>query len=806
MKSSSYKFLAAAGFVLVAVFLSYQIGREPLEGSTEFASYGATKESASNLEPYAAVQKVFNQRCVACHGCTAAPCSLNLQSYQGFSRGASKIQVFNPVRQRHIPTLRLGIDFVMNEDWHKNGFFPVVKKESGFEGPFWKMIALNQPGVPAPKQAADSLDLVCAENDEQFLKFQKKNPGGGMPYGLPPLNSREQETLRSWLGLGAPGPVSLSRTREQWPSNILDLVHQWESFFNARDPKQILVSRYVYEHLFFAHLYVEKDQRFTFRLVRTKDQCSAPDIREIPTRRPNQDPGGDFNYCFKQLRMTIVAKNHVPLLMDQEMFTKINNTFFSEPWETQGVVSYEETVSANPLIAFKDIPSRARYRFLLQNSHFMINNLVKGPVCYGQAAVNVIQEQFYVLFVSPDADSMTNGWGPDQKKFEEEISKTVLMPGQWGSDVKNRNSTEIILDINSEREKYRALRISQKMKIRPNGYTEKDIWDGDGVDDNAILTVIRHNDNAAVFKGAQGDLSKTVFVLDYPLFERIFYNLVTNFDPYGNFSHVLLTRLYMDFIRLESDEIFMSFLPPEAREPIHKSWYQGSFVTEARRKFLIPKFENSPTAITYKTNGLGTKAEFVHRILFNQMNGVQVRGPVDVINWKNPALAAEIKRPLTFAEKEFRKIASIPAEKSFFPSLFPDVSLVLLMGDDKKAEVYTIVKNTGYKNIAWIAGDNSRRNPEEDTLSIYKGVYGTYPNLFFFVKTKDLSRFVETASRLRNAEDYAIFKKSFGVSPKSTYFWNIYDRLNASFKAQDPWNAGVIDLLKYEVHNFDSKK
>lgn len=64
-------------------------------------------------------------------------------------------------------------------------------------------------------------------------------------------------------------------------------------------------------------------------------------------------------------------------------------------------------------------------------------------------------------------------------------------------------------------------------------------------------------------------------MLDYPLMERLVYNLVVNFDVYGNVGHQLLTRVYMDLIRMEAEEMFLSFLPPNQRLPLRKEWYQG---------------------------------------------------------------------------------------------------------------------------------------------------------------------------------------------------------------------------------------
>ena len=59
-------------------------------------------------------------------------------------------------------------------------------------------------------------------------------------------------------------------------------------------------------------------------------------------------------------------------------------------------------------------------------------------------------------------------------------------------------------------------------------------WQGEGHNDNAALTIFRHFDSATVVKGFVGQAPKTMWVLDYSLFERIHYLLVAGFDVYGN--------------------------------------------------------------------------------------------------------------------------------------------------------------------------------------------------------------------------------------------------------------------------------
>ena len=60
--------------------------------------------------------------------------------------------------------------------------------------------------------------------------------------------------------------------------------------------------------------------------------------------------------------------------------------------------------SANPFVAFEQIPPRSRYQFLLDNAHYILMTFIHGPVCKGQIALNVIDDHFWVMFMDPDHD------------------------------------------------------------------------------------------------------------------------------------------------------------------------------------------------------------------------------------------------------------------------------------------------------------------------------------------------------------------------------------------------------------------
>ncbi|MEI8641133.1 fatty acid cis/trans isomerase [Pseudoalteromonas sp. Hal099] len=110
--------------------------------------------------------------------------------------------------------------------------------------------------------------------------------------------------------------------------------------------------------------------------------------------------------------------------------------------------------------------------------------------------------------------------------------------------------------------KYLQAKVKLANEMFKNGehLTTDLLWKGEGHNKNAALTIFRHFDSATVVKGFIGQEPKTMWVLDYALFERIHYLLVAGFDVYGNIGHQLVTRLYMDFLRLEGEQNFFGFI------------------------------------------------------------------------------------------------------------------------------------------------------------------------------------------------------------------------------------------------------
>lgn len=737
------------------------------------------------------IQPLFDRRCVACHSCFNAPCQLNLQDYSGFDRGLNKMNVYNGTRTTAAEPTRLWIDAATTSDWRSKAFFDIHSKKNTDENIFWQSIDLRNknPQLKIKKQVAES--LICPTTMTDFKSLATSSPELGMPYGLPGLQASESDIIKTWLQQGAPGP----KTAVEMSLVARKQVREWEEFLNEDKLKQKLVSRYLYEHLFLAHIHFpEKPQEF-FRLVRSKKTC-ASGVAEISTRRPNADPGQkNFYYCLRPFNATVAFKTHLPYELSPAKMARIKKIFFASPWDVAELPSYRNDLAENPFLTFQAIPAKARYEFLLEDAEYQVATFIKGPVCNGSQAVNSIQEQFYTFFLDPDSDNMVLS-----KKYEAVVSEMLVLPGMWGSDVKVFEAPLLYKDLADYREKYRKFRSETLSKTKPQGYTLEDIWNGDGTNPNAVLTIFRHDDNAVVMKGAVGDIPKTVFVLDYPLLERLVYNLVVNFDVFGNVSHQFLTRVYMDMIRMEAEELFLAFLPPEERLVYRRDWYKGP-LTQAKMNYMFPTVGSAePTGIRYNSDSQ-TKSQLISKILFFRMNE-KVRGAFDPLNWKALDVPDSQKKKLKISgdAKTLSKMTSIKAgKKTPFARFFPDLAYLIIDGKAAPQQVYSIIHNKEHENISWILAESLRMLPEQDSLTLREGFWGSYPNMIFRVNHKDLGAFTKKVTQIKTQEDYSQLVRTYGVTRDQTRFWTAYDDLQKVFAATNPTEFGYLDLTRYSL-------
>jgi Fatty acid cis/trans isomerase (CTI) len=109
-----------------------------------------------------------------------------------------------------------------------------------------------QPGSRLPQGTEFGLKRtnVCPSTDE-IKEYKEAFPHGGMPLGVTGLTDSERQTLLDWIRQGArfDSPAVDLSARE------LRKILTWERFLNHNSPRRQLLARWLYEHLFMAHLY-----------------------------------------------------------------------------------------------------------------------------------------------------------------------------------------------------------------------------------------------------------------------------------------------------------------------------------------------------------------------------------------------------------------------------------------------------------------------------------------------------------------------------------------------------------------------
>ncbi|MEH6549138.1 MAG: fatty acid cis/trans isomerase [Pseudomonadales bacterium] len=760
-------------------------------GTPEVVDRIVATPSLNELEYHHDIKPIIDRRCVVCHGCYDAPCQLKMSSFEAIDRGASKEKVYNGSRLVSANLTRLSIDAKNTTQWRAKGFYPVLNERiqtpeaNKHAGVMSRMLQLKQ-NHPLPEQDVlpDSFDFKLDRKQqcskiEDFDKFEKKYPLWGMPYGLPAVGKQEQDTLQQWLAAGAKASYSQLATNKHQQA-----VEQWENFLNGDSLKQKLMSRYIYEHLFLANIYFEGTETTTgerrefFKLVRSSTP-SGEDIDIIPTRRPFDDPGDQLHYRLQKVQTTVLVKQHLPYRLNPQRMQRWQALFLDIEYDVAELPSYEPAVAANPFISFKDLPVNSRYKFMLDEAQFTIMGFIKGPVCRGQIALSVINDHFWVVFVDPDAPSQNLS-----DKFLAEQSEHLRLPAE--------NESPSILPISNWREysKLQQSYVEAKEAFFREHLRGKDsldlsiLWDGNGQNRNAALTIFRHYDSATVMQGMLGDIPKTAWIVNYSLLERIHYLLVAGFDVYGNVGHQLITRMYMDFLRMEGEVNFLELLPNATASKELAHWYIGA----EKNVDLYLNEENSrdfeSSGIQFETDD--PKAELLGMI--QTKFGEQVIA-TDEINHR-PALAV--------SDSYKRQLQQLSTVTGLSLEHLPEHSLITLQLNNGETRLVSLVRNRAHTNVSSLFGESKRLIPAEQTLTVLEDVVGSYPNVFYKLDEEELTEFVATIAALKSEQDYKNLLNQYAVRRSSKDFWAHSDSVHDYYYQNRPIEAGLLDYNRLE--------
>jgi hypothetical protein len=728
------------------------------------------------------VRPLLDRRCVSCHACYDAPCQLNLTSYAGLTRGANPQAVYSGQRLLATEPTRLGIDAHSSSEWRSKGFFPVLNERQPSPqanregGVMYRLLAQKQlhPGPTGGQLTDKDIDLDLSREQtcttaEGFETYINRHPARGMPFALPPLSRTEHDTLSRWLETGAP-----YRPATPLPAGVTRRIAEWESFLNGDSLKERLMARYIFEHWFIGHIWFPEMPGQYFQLVRSRTPPGQP-IDLVATRRPYDDPGVDRPwYRLQRIEATGVAKTHMPLQLDPERMARLRTWFLAPSYPVAKLPGYAPEIAANPFVTFRDLPLVARYRLMLDDAQFTLSGFMKGPVCRGQMALNSINDHFWVFFVAPSDKNaqfmadIIDAASPVMRLPAEQESTAGLLA--WREYARlERQYTATRHDV--------TLRLRQT-NTRP---TLTDIWDGDASNPNVALTVFRHYDSASVIQGLSGERPQTTFVMGYPVLERMHYLLTAGFDVFGNVGHQLATRLYMDFLRMESELNFLALLPLDKRQDVLNYWYRERSEPHNRYFADAKAYFPQETGIRYRT---AKPLDELYDLL--QQRTARARN-------RQFELAAS-----GLPDSDLVQLRQLSAVRGIPASLMPEDSLILHTPDVGKPVVISLVRNSAHLNVAEIFDEADRRRPEEDSLLAMNGIVGAYPNAIFTVNAKNIANFTSAVASLKNPEDVTRLVEQYGIRRTDPRFWPTSDRIHDLWQATRPIEFGILDYSRLE--------
>jgi len=739
------------------------------------------------------VKPILDARCVSCHSCYNSPCQAKMSSFEGLQRGASKLLVYDAIRLSAMDPTRLFVDAKNTKEWREKGFYSLTSdiddNTTHNDSIMMHMLydkKMHPDVIGSYKPESD--ELICPKNSKEMGEYLEDKPNHGMPYGFPAIKESEYKTLSAWLAQGAKGPTTAEQKNITTPSKkALKEIKKWEDFLNNPDAKHTLTARYLYEHFFLAHWHFKTAPNEFYEIVRSSTPYPKQ-VNIIPSVRPFDDPQVDkFYYRLQRIHSTIVHKTHMVVEFDDAKLKRVKELFIETKWmKAPYYIDYETKMSANPFLAFSQIPPKSRYKFLLDNVHYIIMTFIRGPVCRGQMALNVIHDHIWLMFEDPEHDITIQ-----DPNFLLSQAENLSMPIETSS----QRIFKTFSDEYEDRYKnYFAAKEKLYLESHPNGQNIDAIWRGEKATDTPLLTIYRHFDSASVHKGVIGQMPRTLWVVDYALLEHIYYNLVAGYDVFGNISHQTNVRRYADFLRFEGEMNFITFMPQKVRFNLLKSWYINSdFIKKNSLLF------NKNSLVTYKTSE--PKKEFIEKIVDEHiLKSTHIE--FDNINYfqdkESPVLMPKNIKNAKDIQEAFRTLKT------------PDIGFVKHVTDggvntmllriilpNGKSEVYTIVVNRWHDNVNSMFTESRRLNPDKDTLDFIPFSVGSYPNSFAVVDSTELADFFDIIKKFDGSDAYQKRFSKYFIERSDSRFWETFDWFQNHFNETETIKAGLYDLNRY---------
>ncbi len=368
-------------------------------------------------------------------------------------------------------------------------------------------------------------------------------------------------------------------------------------------------------------------------------------------------------------------------------------------------------------------------------------------------------------------------------------------------------------------------RLLKKQKVPRSTLTMNDLWTGDGDPNyakgnnpNAWLNITRHERNTSVQYGAEGGDPQSIWILSYSNFERLYYNLVADYKAWGNTTHKMATWRHMSYVRLEGEDLAISVLPKTQRPDVRSSFTRG--LGAIKNKLFFPLW----STVDMRDKPLGRlqlsalhafdlpAREGGHPELAGATWELSVHNIVTKLKERFKAVSDEAlinDGMVSKNQRDFEQTLlglqnkSQADQKVPFAQFMPNVAYVRVEGPDKQWWVYSIVADREYKSHNLMLLEKPNRDEQFDTLAIYRGFVGAYPEIFLEIEANERNGFARRIASLTSVDDYERLRSDYGVRRNTTDFLTLFDWVHElkgkPYPGVDPTEQGVVDLSMLQV-------
>jgi hypothetical protein len=94
--------------------------------------------------------------------------------------------------------------------------------------------------------------------------------------------------------------------------------------------------------------------------------------------------------------------------------------------------------------------------------------------------------------------------------------------------------------------------------------------------------------------------------------------------------------------------------------------------------------------------------------------------------------------------------------------------------------------------------EEKRREPDQDTLTVYRGLLGSYPNFMFNVPLDRIGEFTAALHTVHSREQFMAVVSSYGLSRTHPQIWTHFHWFVDYLRRTRPVEAGIYDMNRYK--------